>query len=130
MKLKGLTPNLMTDNMDATLDFYLGLLGFEVVMQVPERPPYDWIMMTRDKVMLMFQSRKSVQEDLNLLGDKNIGGSMAFFTEVEGIDEWFELLKDKVEICLEMRTTFYGMTEFGFYDVNGYLIIFAERKSA
>ena len=40
MNLKKLTPNLIVTNVEASLDFYCDVLGFQLGGTVPEAPPY------------------------------------------------------------------------------------------
>ena len=42
--------------------------------------------------------------------------------------ELVEQLRDKVEIVVDLHTTFYGTQEFYFRDLNGYILSFSEAK--
>jgi len=83
-------------------------------------------MMRRDNVEMMFQARSSLGGDIPVLVDVPIGGSLTFYTEVAGLKELCEQLKDQVEIVQNLHTTFYGTQEFTFRDCNGYLLVFSE----
>lgn len=128
MEIKSITPNLITDDMAATLAFYQGLLNFKLDMQVPETAPYNWCQISQGEVKLMWQTRASFAEDLGIPFDTPTGGTASFFTQVTDIEAWHSRLAHKVKMAFPMRTTFYGMKEFGFYDPSGYLIAFAERE--
>jgi len=124
--LKKLTPNLMVEDVNRTIDFYRDLLGFEVQVTVPEQGQLDWAMLTRDGVTLMFQRRSSLAADIPALADAPVGGALTFYTEVDGVEALRAQLDGRVEIVHDLRDTFYGTREFCFRDCNGYLISFSE----
>ena len=126
MILKKLTPNLMVEDVQQTISFYSDILGFEVLTTLPDQPPFDFAIMKRDQVELMFQSRPSLSENVPVLTGQSMGASQTFYIEVEGITELYENLRDKVEIVVDLHTTFYNTREFYFRDLNGYILSFAE----
>lgn len=127
--LKKLTPNLMVDDVNRTVDFYQRVLGFEVQASVPETGSFDWAMLARDGVTLMFQSRASLGGEIPSLAANPIGGSLTFYTEVTGVRALYEQLRSTVEIVQDLHETFYGTLEFSFRDTNGYIIGFSEAKA-
>ena len=126
--LKKLTPNLMVEDMSRTLAFYEDILGFEAVMTLPETAPFDFAIVQRDGVELMFQSRQSLSENVPALAGSAIGASQTFYIEVTGITDLYKQLQDKVEIVVDLHTTFYGTREVYFRDINGYILSFSEAK--
>lgn len=127
-KLESLSPNLISDNVNASVDFYTKHLGFSLAASAPETGAFGWAMIQRDGVTLMFQSLKSLQEDMPSLNLDTKGSIGTFFIKMKGIEELYESVKGKVEIALEWRVTFYGMKEFGIKDPDGYFMVFAEDK--
>jgi lactoylglutathione lyase len=126
--LKKLTPNLMVEDVAQTLTFYKDVLGFEVVMTLPEAAPFNFAIVSRDGVELMFQSRESLSENVPALTGSPIGASQTFYIEVTGINDLYEQIRDKVEIVVDLHTTFYGTQEVYFRDINGYILSFSEAK--
>ena len=124
--LKKLTPNLMVESVAETLAFYRERLGFEVVTTLPEQEPFDFAIVKRDGVELMFQSRPSLSDNVPALSGSPIGASQTFYIEVTGIRDLYESLREKVEIVVDFHTTFYGTQEFYFRDLNGYILSFSE----
>ena len=124
--LKKLTPNLMVEDVQQTLAFYQDVLGFKVVMTLPDQPPFDFSIVQRDQVEVMFQSRASLSENVPALSGHAIGASQTFYIEVQGLKDLYESLRDKVDIVVDLHTTFYGTQEFYFRDVNGYILSFSE----
>ena len=126
--LKKLTPNLMVEDVSRTIAFYEDILGFEAVMTLPETAPFDFAIVQRDGVELMFQSRQSLSESVPALAGSAIGASQTFYIEVTGITDLYKQLQDKVEIVVDLHTTFYGTREVYFRDINGYILSFSEAK--
>lgn len=127
MKLNKLTPNLMVEDVAQTMVFYKDILGFELVMAIPEEGSADFAIMKHGEVEVMFQSRQSLSEEIPNFKEAKIGGSFTLYIEIEGIDDFFSAVKDKAEIVQDMHTTFYGSKEFSIQDTNGYILAFSER---
>ncbi|HSL31787.1 MAG TPA: VOC family protein [Anaerolineales bacterium] len=126
--LKKLTPNLMVEDISQTLAFYRDILGFRVLMTLPEQEPFSFAIVNRDGVELMFQSRASLSENVPALTGSPIGASQTFYIEVTGIHDLYEALRQRVDIVVDLHTTFYGTQEFYFRDINGYILSFSEAS--
>lgn len=124
---ESLSPNVIVDDVNKTVKYYTEILGFTFITSVPETGTFNWAMVQRDGVTLMFQSLPSLQEDMPELKIMAKGSLGTFFIKVKGIDAYYESLKNKVELGHDMRTTFYGMKEFTVKDLNGYFLTFAEE---
>ena len=116
----------MVEDVAETLSFYKEVLAFEVVMILPETEPFDFAIVNRDGVELMFQSRESLSENVPALTGSPIAASQTFYIEVTGLNDLYEQLRDKVEIVVDLHTTFYGTQEVYFRDINGYILSFSE----
>ena len=123
--LKKLTPNLMVEDVARTLAFYRETLGFELLTTVPDQAPFDFAMVKRDGVELMFQSRASLSENVPALIGSPIGASQTFYIEATNVHELYDSLREKVEIVVDLHSTFYGTQEFYFRDLNGYILSFS-----
>ena len=133
---KKMTPNMMVEDMNRTLDFYSNILGFDFVIGVPEdsqdivterqnTQPLQFVIMKSGNIELMFQTRKTLTGEIPQFEGTNIGGSSTLYIEVEDIKKLYAELKDKVAVVKEMETKFYGKQEFYIRDCNGYIIGFA-----
>jgi len=138
MVTEKLAPNLMVEDVNGTVEFYRDVLGFEFIMGVIEEIQeivtswqkerlLDYAMMKCGNVEIMFQAKRSLSEALPVLRDKEIGGTLTLYMEIEGVQELYGRIKDKVTIIKDLHTTFYGMQEFYVLDCNGYILTFAER---
>jgi len=126
--LKKITPNLMVEDVNYTVDFYRDVLGcFELVSSDPKEGRLDWAMVACEDVELMFQSRKSLSKSVPVFEDIKIGGSLVIYIEMEDVEELYDRIKkDKVTIIKDLHTTHYGMVEFIIKDCNGFVLVFAE----
>jgi len=129
-KLNKLTPNLMVEDVNQTIQFYRDVLGFEVLATVPEEGAFAWAMLKRDGVEMMFQQRASLTEEITGFSGKAIGGSLTFYIDVDNVQGVYEMVQGKANVVQEMHTTFYGAQEFGIEDCNGYVLVFAQTSTS
>jgi uncharacterized glyoxalase superfamily protein PhnB len=128
MKFNKLTPNLVVRNVEASMNFYKSVLGFQSTVTVPDQSPYVFGAVTSGAVEIFFNDQKAVAEDYPALGAKPIGGSLTLFIEVEGIEEVLATVKKSgAKITMPLKEQFYGMREFAFEDPEGWEITIAER---
>jgi uncharacterized glyoxalase superfamily protein PhnB len=128
MKFNKLTPNLVVHNVEASLNFYRSVLGFQPGFTVPDQPPYVFGSITSGAVEIFFNDHKAVAEDYPALGAKPIGGSLTLFIEVEGIAEVLAAVqKNGAKITMPLKDQFYGMREFAFEAPEGWIVTIAER---
>lgn len=127
MRLTKLTPNLMVEDVNGTVEFYKNILGFELIMTVPEKEKFDWAMMQNGDVEMMFQSKASLVKEISDLKSRQLGGALTFYIEVEDIKGLYEKIINKTAVVKDFHTTFYKMQEFAIRDNNGFILVFAER---
>ena len=128
MKFQKLTPNLVVRDVAASMAFYRSTLGFQSAITVPDQPPYVFGSVTNGAVEIFFNDQKAVAEDYPPLGAKPIGGALTLFIEVEGIEEVLAKVQaSKAKVVMPLKTQFYGMREFGFEDLEGWIVTIAER---
>ncbi|WP_338378809.1 VOC family protein [uncultured Flavobacterium sp.] len=139
MKANKLTPNFEVKDIRKTVEFYQTALGFSLVMAVPEtqdgieqsltdRKEYVYALVSKDSVEMMFQRTDSFKEDVSLAKELSMGASVSFYMEIDGIDSFYEQIKDKGLNPTELKTAWYGMREFYLKDNNGYILGFAEKS--
>jgi uncharacterized glyoxalase superfamily protein PhnB len=138
MKANKLTPNFEVSDIKKTVAFYSENFAFNLIMAVPEAQDgieqtlsedkeYVYAMMQKDTVALMFQRSDTFKNDVIFSKGSPIGASVSFYMEVEGIKEFYEIIKNKGLQATELRTAWYGMREFYLKDLNGYILGFAEK---
>jgi uncharacterized glyoxalase superfamily protein PhnB len=138
--MKDLTPNLAVKDIKESVAFYRDILGFELLMAVPEDKSdfapvlaedkkYLYVQMKNGNVELMMQEAESLKEDIGKFFD-NLGGSVSLYIKVENIDELYKKISKKVEIVKDLETAWYGMREFYIKDCNGYILGFASERAS
>ncbi len=126
--MKKCTPNIMVDDMERTVEFYKTVLGFEPVITVPQSQPWNWVLMKCDQVEVMFQTRRSLSEELPLFKHQPKGGALTFHIELEGVQALYTRLQAKAaDIVSALHSTFYGTEEFSLRDCNDFILTFAQR---
>jgi uncharacterized glyoxalase superfamily protein PhnB len=128
MKFQKLTPNLVVKDVAAAVEFYRSVLGFQTAFTVPDNAPYVFASVTNGAVEIFFNDQKAVREDYPSLGTDPLGGTLTLFIEVAGIEEVLAAVqKAGAKITMPLKTQFYGMREFAFEDLEGWVITIAER---
>ena len=134
-----ITANLVVGSVNESLNFYEGVLGFSLVLGVPEGSrrivttregdaPLGFAIIRRDDVELMLQSRKSLSEELPAFGEQSIGGSLTIYIRVADAGKLYEDIADKVTVIQDPHTTFYGTEQFYIRDCTGYVLTFASQQ--
>jgi uncharacterized glyoxalase superfamily protein PhnB len=127
--MKKLTPVFVVDRIEPCLDFWVGRLGFEKTVELPEGDSIGFVILSRGNVEIMYQSRESVEKDLPALAELPRGSGFwgGTYIEVSNIDEVLQRLAGWDQV-VPKRTTFYGATEFGVREPGGNVIIFAQQS--
>ena len=140
MKINKFTPNFEVENIRQTVQFYESVMGFSLIMAVPEAQngvheafadgvDYVYALMKNGEVELMFQRSDSFQHDVELASGNFIGASVSFYMEVADLAQLYDTIKGQVSAITELKTTWYGMKEFYMKDLNGYILGFAEQSN-
>ncbi|MBT8218825.1 MAG: VOC family protein [Bacteroidia bacterium] len=122
--MDSISPNIFVKNINATIAFYKKI-GFEVVITVPDEGEPSFAMMSCGQISFMFQTFNSLGDDLPEI-QRNPGGSILLYIQLQKVKAFFDQIQDKVEILKPLETTFYGATEFSIVDNNGFVLTFAE----
>ncbi len=122
MLLIKLTPELVVDDIKATIEFYQDILGFELVLTVPNPDNIDWALMSCGEVEIMFHAKVSRHARRHVAEDV-----ITFHFEGEGVKDLYESVKNKVKIDRHLYPTFYGTNEFSMRDINGCTLVFSEK---
>lgn len=121
--LKKLTPILYVEEIEPALPFWTERLGFEVATEVPEGDRLGFVILQRDGVEVMYQTRASVEADVPAVASTPMGGAILFL-EVDALDPVVEALSG-VEVVVPRRKTFYGADEVFVREPAGNLVGFA-----
>ena len=124
---KSITPNIMVENVKETIEFYTKILGFELVLTVPEQSEIlNFAIVKKDSITLMFESKEALTEEYSTLTTEKIIPCFTLFITATNIDKLYIELKDKVKLALNMHQTFYGKKEFAIFDNNNNILTISE----
>jgi len=130
MTVHSLTPDLMVDDVQATVEWYERVFDAEVTATLPTDGGTEpwWAQLGIGDASLMIQERESLTEKLPGLEGASIGGSVAFYIDVDDADGLYEDLEAAgVEIHKEPHETDFGWRQFAVEDCNGYVLWFGEQ---
>lgn len=126
MSMKKLTPILVVEEIEPVLPFWTERLGFEKTVEVPHDDRIGFVILQKDGLEVMYQSRASVAADVPAVLDGGpLRGAGALFIEVDDIDA-VERALEGITPVVPRRKTFYGATEIFVRDPAGNLVGFAE----
>lgn len=123
---KKLTPILLVEVIEPCLPFWTERLGFEKTAEVPEGERLGFVILAKDGLELMIQSRESAQKDLQVAA---LAPGGALFFEIADLDALIRALAG-AEVVVPRRTTFYGSEEIWVREPGGNLIGFAQFPAA
>lgn len=121
--LKKISPVLMVEAIEPCVPFW-ERLGFARGPEVPHGDALGFIILEKDGLEVMYQSRASVEADVAAVAKSPMGGTMLFL-EVSDLDAVIVAL-GTAPVLVPRRKTFYGMDEIGVREPGGNSIVFAQ----
>jgi len=123
IQLNRAAPTFLVSDVGATTEWYQKELGFEYA-HFPDKPPYVYASMWRDGVELMLLRLEGYQKpDIAKLRGE---GCWDAYIRMNGVREFYELLKHRPFIRMPLTQQRYGDSEFEVIDPNGYVLVFSE----
>jgi catechol 2,3-dioxygenase-like lactoylglutathione lyase family enzyme len=121
-----ITPVLAVDAIEPVLPLWEAL-GFERTAEVPHGEQLGFVILAREGVEVMYQTRASIRDDEPrvLEGPAPTGVTMLFI-QVDDLDAIIARLPPGTDRFVERRTTPYGATETFIRDAAGNVIAFAQ----
>ena len=123
--VRKLTPVLVVDEIEPCLSFWTERLGFAKTVEVPEGERLGFVILERDGIEVMYQSRASIEKDVPSLASGPRGHSTVLFIQVSDVTA-VEQAMSGVDVVVPRRRTFYGTDEIGVRDPGGHVVIFAQ----
>jgi uncharacterized glyoxalase superfamily protein PhnB len=117
-KFNSLRPMLWTDKLKETIDFYTGVLGFQLNEFSED---WGWANLSKNNVTIML-AKPNEHEGFD--GTRFTG---SFYINVDNADALWNELRTKTKVCYEIETFDWGMREFAVYDNNGYILQFGHE---
>lgn len=131
MIYQSVTPILLVEQIEPSLFFWVGRLGFTKSAEVFEGNALGFVLLEKDQVQIMYQSYKSVQKDMPAVYERTIKekSRAMIYCKVNNL-EWIEKHLDGVEVVVPKRLTPYGATEIGIVEPAGHMVTFASFQDA
>jgi hypothetical protein len=114
----------MVEAIEPCLPFWIDRLGFSKTVEVPDDGRLGFVILVRDGVEIMYQTRKSVAGDVAPLANSPMGGTMLYL-EVDDLAAIEQALKG-MNFVVPRRTTFYGAQEIIVREPGGNSVAFAQ----
>lgn len=112
--LQALVPMLRVPDVPAAVAWYRDALGLESCSDGSE----GWAFLQRDGIELMLSAFNAHE------GDCVPAFTGSLYLRCDGVDAWWQRLKDRARVCYPLEAFDYGMREFAIYDLNGFLLQF------
>jgi uncharacterized glyoxalase superfamily protein PhnB len=128
--MRKLSPLLTVEAIEPCLSFWVERLGFAKTVEVPDGSSLGFVILAKDGVEIMYQSRASVEKDIPALARGGVSAmpAMGLFIEVSDVDA-VERALEGIAHVIPRRKTFYGMDEVVVRDPGGYVVVFAQPGS-
>lgn len=123
--VRKVTPILYVEAIEPCLGFW-EKLGWTKTVELPEGDRLGFVILVKDGIELMYQTRASITSDLPALADSPMRGTFLFI-EVSDLDAVIAAL-GKAPVIFPRRKTFYGMDEIGVREPGGNAVTFAKPE--
>ena len=127
MKMQRVTPVLMVDAIEPALGFWVDKLGFTKAAEVPHEGHLGFVILERDGVQIMYQTKASVAADVPPIASSPQRGTFLFI-EVDNLDAIVKSLSGLTPV-IPRRKTFYGADELIVREPAGNVVTFAQFSS-
>ena len=123
IEMSAVTPMLKTKNLEETIAFYTGTLGFTLENQRNdgENGKISWCALRCGGASVMFYSMESLDAPP---GPPAMTGVLYF--NPKNVRALWSQLKDRTAVEWELQEMDYGMLEFAIHDCNGYILSFGQ----
>jgi uncharacterized glyoxalase superfamily protein PhnB len=112
-------PVLRVSELQQTIDYYTANFGFEFCWRAANDGGGENAMLQRDAIRLLLSTGLHLGETPCFSG--------TLYIDMDGVEELYEAVKDRVSILWPLEAMEYGQKEFGVKDCNGYILAFAEQ---
>lgn len=125
--IKKLTPILYVERIEPVLPFWVDRLGYTRTAEVPHGDVLGFVILEKDGVEIMYQTRDSVHADLPVVADGLVMRGSLLFIEVDDLAA-VERAMEGAEILVPRRKTPYGAEEVFVREPAGNVVGFAQFR--
>jgi uncharacterized glyoxalase superfamily protein PhnB len=123
--IKKLTPILYVERIEPVLSFWVDRLGYTRTAEVPHGDVLGFVILEKDGVEIMYQTRDSVHDDLPAVADGLAMRGSILFIEVDDLAA-VERAMEGAEVLVPRRKTPYGAEEVFVREPAGNVVGFAQ----
>ena len=116
-------PCFVVADIGATICWYEAQLGFKG-NAFPSAEPHVFGILSRDDIEIMLQRVEGYEKPD--IYDRRNGGVWNAYIRMQGVKEFYESVRQHVDIIRPLGKQFYGDWEFEVKDPNGYVLVFSE----
>jgi uncharacterized glyoxalase superfamily protein PhnB len=113
-----IVPVLKVSDMQKSIAFYTGVLGFTVCWQAAHDGGGENCMLAAGATSLLLSTGSHLGDNPQFTG--------TLYFHMSDVRDFFEIVRDKAEVVWPLETMDYGQLEFGIRDGDGYVLAFAE----
>jgi len=122
-QFRSTAPCFVVADIGATIRWYEAQLGFKG-NTFPSAEPYQFGILFRDEIEIMLQRIEGYEKPD--IYDRRNGGVWNAYIRMQGVKEFYESVRQHVDIIGPLGKQFYGDWEFEVKDPNGYVLVFSE----
>lgn len=123
IKIRSAAPTFLVSDVNATAEWYVDKLGFEIAGIHPRTGPAAWASIMRGGAEIMLQRLEGYRKTSEY--DRRPGGVWDAYIRMWGVSELYRSLPKGVTVKMPLRKQPYGDWEFEVQDPNGYVLVFA-----
>src|SRR5256885_12540637 len=124
MKIHSVNPVFAVADVGATICWYETELGF-AGDPFPSQEPFVFGILRRDEIEIMLQYVANYEKP-DLYDLRNGGGVWDAYFRIDGLKQFYDRVKDRLDLKKPLRRQPYGLSEFEVKDLNGYILVFSE----
>lgn len=127
MVLNTLTPNIMVEDIESTVEWYEEVFDATLVASLPADEKQSWwAQIVIDDITVMFQTRDSLVDEFPDMEGASGPGATAFYIGVSDIKFLYDKVEGDVAVVQDLSQTEYGRKQFAIQDCNDYILWFGD----
>lgn len=126
MKAEQIIPELIVDDIEGIVNFFVNKFDFEVKATDPEEGHYTWVQIANGNNHIMMQETEATKLEIPELKSRITGTDLLMLKleDAEAVRNVYErFCNEPTSIYMQIRETEYGSCEFGVKDPEGRYII-------
>lgn len=122
MKIVGLTPELVVEDVAKSIEFYIQIVGLKLI-----EGNDNWGRLGSERGEIILMLKNDFDQEIPGLGRPKNEGWFLLVVEVTEIEGLFKEIAGKMVVKRKLTNTLYGTKEFTIEDPDGYLVQFSQK---